>query len=253
MTNTIFDNYAGNSKYEQSYVKPIQAFYADMAFQLAHKLSNGAKVLDIGAGPGSLAKALAEQTDLKSTIYGVEPSQTHNDGVELGKQLQGDNIDYIPKQGTMTDAENLFNLQGLDGLVFPRSPHEIAKSLGGKQKFFLEVRKLLSYLKPSGLIMISDPTYTFDIRLEPEKHREEVKVARQLLEKQIGHSDPVDVLFSPQEVILEMEHLGCGLQYYNSHPKQDLLEKMRKQKGFENLSRSPAELFVSIFQKRSAT
>ena len=246
--NSIFDNYA-NKKYEESFVKPIQRFYADMAYQLSQRLPKGAKVLDIGAGPGSLAKTLAEQTGLEATIYGFEPSQTHNDGVELSKQLQGSNIHYIPKQGTITEVKDLFDLQGIDCIAFPRSSHEIAKSLGSKQIFFQEVEKLLSYLKPFGLLMISDPTYALDIRIEPENHKEEVELARYLLERQIGHSDPVDILFSPLEIISQMEQLGCWLQYYNSHPKQDLLEEMHKQKGFEKLARSPAELYVAIFQK----
>jgi hypothetical protein len=96
--------------------------------------------------------------------------------------------------------------------------------------------------------MISDPTYVIDILILPEKYKEEVKLACDLTEQQIGHSDSVEALFSPFEIINAMDKIGFGLQYYNAHPKQDLLNEMRKHKGFEGLARSPIEMFVSIFK-----
>lgn len=244
----VFSKFA-DGEYDQHFVQPIPDFYSDIVFQLAYRLPENALILDIGAGPGSLAKTMSEKTDIKVTIYGLEPSQTHEDGVKLSEQLKDSNVQYIPKQGTISDVEKLFDLHGLEGIILSRSSHEIAKSLGGKQEFYSEIKKLMGYLKPSGIILIGDPTYAFDIRLDKETHSEEIELARRILEEKLGHSDSVDTLFSPTEIIQQIEMQNCELRYYNTHANQELLQEMRNYERFKGLTRSPTELFIAIFQK----
>jgi len=241
----------GKGKYQEKYVRPQEWFYQTMISQLM-ELKEGAIVLDLGAGPGTLAK-LADEAGLKLNILGVEPSDLVKDGEELAERLtkKKSGTNYMPLQGSMEEAGSLHSLEpsSLDGIVMMRSAHEIAKSIG-KEKFKEALKKLAIYLKPEGSFYIGDPTFREEIVKDSSgKFDEEVKLSHKVLEGLIGHSHPVEELISPEEMKSILSEAGYpNLDFFDSMPNEELLEEMRKLDS--TIDRSPLKLYVIVLNRK---
>lgn len=240
-----------NGRYSKRYVAPQAWFYRTMISQLA-QLSAGSILLDVGSGPGVIAE-YADKGKLSLTILGIEPSRLVQDGIRLSKDLeaQGSTIQYLPKQGSIENSVGLFGLQqsSLDGIIMMRSAHEISKSIG-RNKFILETKRLVSYLKPKGLFFVGDPTFRTDIVTEGEtKHSKEIQLARKVLEGLIGHSHPIEENIHPQRMINILADAGCKrVVFFDSKPNAEVLKEMQKKD--RNITRSPLEMYILVTMKQ---
>ncbi|MFH1290015.1 MAG: class I SAM-dependent methyltransferase [Nanoarchaeota archaeon] len=245
-----FDKHAGGA-YDKRYVEPQKWFYDTMARQLG-RFPTAALVLDVGSGPGSLAK-LADESGHRISLLGVEPSDLVQDGEALARELEErqSGVRYAPKRGSIEESQRLHDLKpgSLDGIVLMRSVHEIAISRG-RQRFVEDMRKLSSNLKKDGLIVVGDPTYRTDImRNQTGLYDEEVRVAIEIAEETLGHSHTVNEFIEPHDVIkLLSEDCGChSVEFFNTLPQYALIEKIRE-KGLE-VERSPVEMYVLTARK----
>jgi len=237
--------------YDRRYVKPQKWFYNTMARQL-NRFSSNAVVLDVGSGPGSLAK-LADEFGHNMTILGVEPSDLVQDGKALARNLEErqSQVTYVPKRGSIEDSQRLHNLkpESLDGVVLMRSAHEIAISRG-REQFVSELRELLSNVKKGGLVIVGDPTYRTDIMLNrTDLYDAEVRLAKEIAEKTIGHSHTVDEFILPQDMIKILSQNGesGSVEFFETMPQYELIDKM-KERGME-VERSPIEMYVLTVRK----
>jgi hypothetical protein len=211
---SVFDNYT-NGKYAESYEKANADFYTDMALQLMKHVPPGGRVLDIGTGPASLEKALVPFNP-EFSVIAVEPSDT----VEDAKKVEL-NFPYDPVRGTMMDAPDLFDLNDIDAMVFPRSPHEIAKSMGGKPEFWSGFYHIDQYVKVGGIVMFADPMYNPSVVSNPEL----LAAAAEWNKKHIGHNDSIEQMFTPAQVSFELQLLGFDPVYLNVHDHQQHVDE----------------------------
>jgi SAM-dependent methyltransferase len=248
----VFDKYV-DGKYAEFYVNPAKKAYVDYARSIVEKISKNSIILDIGAGPGSLAKEISNITDKLIFVDGVEPSNTHNDGVKLAKELidSKSNVHYSAYQGYCSDVELLRPVKQIyDVISSARSFHHWKDEFGGKQGGFNRILDLSNkYLKSGGFVSILDPRFNDFVTSNPHKYKSEVTLARKILEKFIGHSDSPDYFISPTELIPSMISKGFKLNSYQTYPKMDVHEEMKKHKGFENLQTPLCEIYVCQFQK----
>jgi SAM-dependent methyltransferase len=239
-----------NGLYKKRYEEDQIWFYNSMVSQLK-KLQPKSVLLDIGSGPGTIAR-FASERKLSLKILGVEPSNLVNDGINLSIRLveEKNQVKYTPKKGGITETRNLFNLknESIDCIILMRSAHEIVKTIG-YINFKIELKKLIKLLKRNGLIMIGDPNYRIDImKNKSETYKEEVELAREINEELIYHSHPVTELIPAERIINLLAEFGCDdVIYYDSRPNLSLLAKLRKIKP--SIKRSPLDMYVLVVKK----
>ncbi len=248
-----FGQYAG-AEYNRRFVEPQKWFYNTMVRQLA-MLPRISTILDVGSGPGSLAKLAHESVPptQKVTILGVEPSELARDGEALAEELEKaqSHISYKPRKGSIEESGRLHSLtpECLDGIVLMRSAHEIAISRG-YERFCQDMRRLIAYLKRGGLAIIGDPTYRRDIMLnKSEVYAEELKLAQEIGKERYGHSHTTDEFILADTQVKMLRNQGCDdLIFLDTMPQFDLITEMQN-RGL-NVERSPVEMYILTARKR---
>ena len=213
-----FDRYTGG-RYADNYEKPHKGFYDDVAEQCFRYTPEGGLLLDIGTGPASLERSLCAY-DVGFDIIAVEPSDTVYDA-----EKEKFDFSYTVKRGSMSDVLDLFSLESLDTIALPRSPHEIAKSMGSRTRFWEELDGLASYLKDGGHVVFADPMYNPVVAHDPGRFSYELDQVKEHNIATIGHNDIIEDMFSPLEVMEKMGSVGFSPLYLQVHDKSDHLRR----------------------------
>ena len=236
-----FDRQA-KGKYITNYFNKDREFYNTIKKHIARAISNKSTLgIDIGAGPGIGAKLL-ENLNLNTKLIGFEPSKTWEDGKKLSKRLIKEKkaTRYIAKKGGIqnirTPTKNL-----LDYILILRASHEIAESLGGKRRFFIEVLRIMYGLKESGFLIIGEPQYS-----RRRISQKIIKKVQQYQEENIGHYHIPSDYITAQEMKTVFEKKGLRLIKETILPNKKLLNYLKSQ-GL-NLKKAPCNFYVQTFQ-----
>lgn len=244
---STFDRFAGGG-YWGAYVERSRPFYSLVQRHMAQHLTGGC-IIDIGAGPG-VGASLLDALDMPAAVHGLEPSDTHDDGVQFAERLRGKGsmVAYHPHRGGIADISNLALEQGsADALLFIRCLHEIAGSLGGKEHLAASLGVAGMYLKPQGKIIVGEPQYRMDITLHPGQHEELLRCTRAYVAQLIGHSHAPEEMIRQEECFSWMHGLGYAVLQHNVLPLEDQLAHVRS-RGFL-VEKSPTEMYVTTFEK----
>lgn len=185
--------------YWDNYVASNWVFYQEIQEHMRESLQGKHTIgLDIGAGPG-VAALLADNANLETTIVGIEPSQLHDDGIQLAKSLRvkDSKTTYLPMKCGM---DNMVSKKPFfDYVTLLRSSHEIAESLGSKDAFYELLKTVTTLIRPSGVMIIAEPQYAPDITHDPSNHGPIIEDIKRFQKDKIGHShEPQDYIMHEQ-------------------------------------------------------
>lgn len=198
--------------------------------------------IDIGSGPGVGARILAD-LNFETELTGFEPSETFHDGERLSNEFikQSIPIKYNTKQGGILDI-NTPNINSFDYILILRATHEIAESLGNKNKFFSELGRILVGLRSSGILIIAEPQYC-----EENPSEEIIKEVQVYQQKSMGHFHIPSDYITAKDMKNKIENIGLKLIKETILPNSKLLDHLKK-RGL-NLNNSPCNFYVQTFQK----
>lgn len=243
-----FDSF-GQGRYWKAYMQDLEELFKTVQQHFYKVLAERKTIgLDVGAGPGVAARLLAD-LGLDTTVFGYEPSKTHDDGIELSTQLKRDSSPtiYIPQQGGI-EAINNFPLNHLDYISMMRAAHEIAESLHGKEKFFQELTRIAAFLKRSGTFIIAEPHYIETIASQPQLYSDLIQEVQRYQLKNFGHSH----VSSDYVTSREMEHHLQSIGFQISRKDQVQfkgLSKHLQEKGY-TLDSSPIIFYVETLVRK---
>jgi len=230
--------------YWERYFEKDRKFYDTIKNHIAAALSMGKSAgMDIGAGPGVGAKLL-DDLNIKTIIYGYEPSETSADGTVFAEELRLKNstVEYRPIHCGMEKIQTPEN-DSLDYILALRTAHEIAESMNSRDKFFNELCRLLGGLKKQGSIIIAEPQFSDSFASQPEM----LKLIQAYKQEKIGHSHVPSDYITDIEMKKHMEEAGLNLINENIIPDEKLLDYLVEQ-GFI-LKESPCYFYVQTFRK----
>ncbi len=232
-------------EYWKKYFEKDKVFYATIRDHLFRALAQtpDSAGLDIGSGPGVGAKLL-DDLNIKTTLTGYEPSMTAADGVELLKELEkkGSKVKYIPVQGGIEKIPTP-EINSLDYVLILRAAHEIAESLGGYDKFFSELERVIVGLKESGKIIIAEPQYDKDFNDQTEI----IEKVREFKQIKIGHSHIPSDYITDEEMIAFMNRKSFKKMEEDIVVDQSTLDQLRAQ-GIA-IEKSPCYFYVHTYQR----
>lgn len=230
--------------YWERYFEKDRKFYDTIKEHISAFIEKDGSVgIDIGAGPGVGAKIL-DTLGMKTTLTGYEPSKTASDGTKLVKELEANNsgvkynsvcegIDSIPTP----------EKESLDYILALRAAHEIAESLGGKERFFEELGRNLTGLKKQGKLIIAEPQVADNFKDQTEI----IDAMKKYKLERIGHShDPSDYI-TDTKMREHLEEMGLELIRETTVPDDKLLAFLQE-KGFK-IEESPCYFYVQTYQK----
>jgi len=230
-------------KYWKKYFENDKEFYGSIQRHLLkHIPKENATGIDIGAGPGIGARLFAN-LGFSIKITGFEPSKTFLDGENLSKEL--DNIKSPVKYSSINKGMSEIKTpkpESIDFILILRASHEIAESIGDKDKFFKELFRILAGLKKNGFLIIAEPQYS-----DNNVSSELIKKVQEYQMKNIGHCHvPSDYIIS-SEMKEKMQNFALKLIDESLVPNDKLLKFLRSE-GL-NLDRSPCSFYIQTFKK----
>jgi len=237
-----------DGKYWERYFKKSEEFYRLIQSHLAENLAGrSTKGLDIGAGPGVGARLVAD-AGLETRLVGYEPSETHHDGQELAAQLREDSsVVYVPEKGGIEDI-NPEDMSNIDYMLILRACHEIADSVGGKQKFFAQIRDIAGNLGNNGRVFIGEPQYNMDITENPTEYSALIDEVMSFQERVIGHSHVPEDYVTYQELESGFSESRLILVKRDILPHKGILNHVRSA-GFD-VDESPCLFFVDTYRRK---
>lgn len=248
MTSEKFDKVG--EEYWKRFVEPNSTFYEVVQDRLARQLrGKRAYVLDVGAGPGVVARLL-DEANIPANVAGCEPSGLHTQGVRLQAYFREklSCIKYDPFNcnlaeiiGTLGKCAERGDLY--DAITLIRSAHEIAESCS-REKLFSQLESVLEYMTADGALIVGDPVYTSEAASRPEV----ISAVRQIQEKTIGHSHVPKDYIQPIELERHLKGSGfkCGPVVFLSHPAlKSVAEKY-------SLNQTPIVFYVATFTKQKS-
>lgn len=229
-------------KYWRKYFENDNNFYGEIESQISKYINKDKSFgIDIGAGPGIGAKIL-DKLNFKTKLIGYEPSELYLDGEKISKELNS-NIKYISIKGGIKEIQNL-DKEEYDYILILRAAHEIVGSLKNKNKFFIEVERILKNLKKDGVLIIADPEY-----FENNVSQDMIKRIQEYQLEHIGHCHiPTDYVNS-NELKKEMNKLGLKLIEEKLIEDEKVLEYL-KLAGFE-LENCPYGYYIQSYKKKN--
>jgi len=231
-------------RYLDKYFKNDTDFYKSIQNHvLKHIPKDNTIGIDIGAGPGIGARIFAN-LGFNTRLYGFEPSRTSSDGVKLSKELHDTKnpVQYFSEKCGITKI-NSPKPDTLDYILVLRASHEIAESIGSKDKFFKELSRIINGLKKKGFLIIAEPEY----------YREQVsdviiKKVQEYQMKNIGHCHVPSDYIASGEMKKIIQNIGLKLIDESILPDGKLLIFLQAQ-GY-NLIKSPCSFYVHTYQKQ---
>jgi SAM-dependent methyltransferase len=240
--------------YLERYVENDEEFYSTVKEQLG-KIVDGdnQRGLDVGAGPGVTA-ILLSQLGKRTLLHGCEPSDTYEESEELSRKLVSkeflarteSQINYSPVRATLEFFLRI-TLDVYDYMVFLRSAHEIADSMGGKDQFFEVVEQAFQKLKKGGKVLFADPQYTKQIRNNPRRYEELISLVQEYQDEHIGHHHVPSDYINNEELKERLGTTGLILTQEIIIPDTKTLSFL-KDKGFD-INKPPTEFYVQTYQK----
>lgn len=230
-------------KYWVNYFKGDKEFYDKIKEHIKKSIPNKETLgLDIGAGPG-IGALLIEKIKFKTKLVGFEPSKTSLDGKRLAEEFskKDAHIKYIAKKGNISEIK-VSKTNPLDYLLILRASHEIAESLGGKDKFFKEISRIISGLKNKGILIIAEPQYS-----KNNVSKEIIKKVQEYQMKNISHCHVPSDYIQKDEMKSQLEKRGLKL-INESVIQNNKLLKYLNSNGI-NIKESPCSFYIQTFQK----
>ena len=194
--------------YLARFVEPNRVFYDEVKKRLSERVGKSLSeiILDIGAGPGVVARLL-DEADLMGHVVGWEPSNLHKQGVELQQKLDKERrgVVYTPFQGDFRAAlSNMIDMGWqYDAITFVRSAHEIAES-SSRDSFFRQLQLASGFVKPGGMILVADPMYTLEASSNPEI----IRSVREIQQRTLGHSHIPGDYINPFSILHILRNQG---------------------------------------------
>ena len=249
-----FNQLAGG-EYWENYFGMNESFYSlikDHMVESIQKTTQGTAKpigIDLGAGPG-VAAMLAFEANIKSTIFGYEPSDTHEDGVRLAAELTDSNDlnCYCPiNEGIEKFIVDDYKCVPISFITALRSCHEMADSVGSKDRFFQLLSKVTSLLVGGAPLIVGEPQYTEEITSNPEDYSDLIWEVQQYQMEVIKHCHvPLDY-FTNGDMKLRMKGLGLELVREDISENNEVLEGLQR-RGLD-LQESPCLFYVQTYRK----
>jgi len=204
--------------------------------------------IDLGAGPGVGAR-LAFEANLKATIIGYEPSDTHEDGVLLAEELsQKSGVSYYPrKEGIEKMVMDDFDFP-VSFMTALRSSHEMADSVGGKGSYFRMLGRAVSPLLEGGIFIVGEPQFTHPITNNPEHYVNLIQEVQKYQMEVIKHCHVPSDYFTNDEMKSRMAKLNFELVREDVNDNEKVLEGLQE-KGVD-VQESPCQFYVQTYRRK---
>lgn len=239
-----FDQHT-EGEYWKKYFEKDKVFYNAIREHLSRALTQtpDSAGLDIGSGPGVGAKLL-DDLGIETALIGYEPSMTAVDGIKLSKELESKSskVKYTPVQGGI-DKIPTPEIDSLDYFLILRAAHEIAESLGGHDKFFSELERIMAGLKRSGKIIIAEPQYDINFNDQTEI----IERVRKFKQIKIGHSHIPSDYITDEEMSAFMSQKSFQKVEESIIADQSTLDELRLQEI--DIEKSPCYFYVHTYQR----
>ena len=155
-------------------------------------------------------------------------------------------VDYVPVNAGIEKVPDPSKNE-LDGVFVLRAAHEIAESIGGHEKFFDKLGRIMDGVKEGGVAIMAEPQYSHSFADQPEI----IKSVKDLKKREIGHShDPEDYI--PYYKMREkMESYGFELVEESEVEDKSSLEYLNLQ--YIGRKKSPCFFYIQTYRKKPET
>lgn len=233
-------------EYRKKYFERDKEFYEEIKEHLWNALGKRKTVgIDIGAGPG-ISAIILNKLRINTTLTGYEPSKTSNEGRKISKELifSKSPTKYLAIKKSIQEIKTPIE-DSLDYILILRAAHEIAESLGSKDTFFTEIKRLLKGLKKLGIVLIADQQYAKEFRDD----KEIIHKVQKYQEQSIGHSHVPSDYIEDVEMKKAIKCLGLKLIKESIISNNVLLHYLENEKC--TLKKSPCYFYICTFEKEN--
>lgn len=233
------------NEYRKKYFERDKEFYDEIKEHLWDALGKRKTVgIDIGAGPG-ISAIILSRLQINTTLTGYEPSNTADEGKKLSKELSCSKslTKYSAIKKSIQEIKTPIK-NSLDYILILRAAHEIAESLGSKDRFFIEIKRILTGLKRLGIVLIADQQYAEEFKSDGKI----IQKVQKYQELTIGHSHVPSDYVEDVEMKKMMRCLGLKLIKKSTVPNNALLHYLQNEKC--TLKKSPCYFYICTFEKK---